>query len=176
VRALPFDTHICVSYKFYQTNLALRSAPTLMPATILIADDYEDNLELMRLLLAAGDYQVREARNGTECVTMAREQRPDLIMIDLSMPLLDGWAVFKELQDDERTAAIPCVAVTASGEEDRERALKNGFSEYISKPFRGAHLLETVASLLAVRKTNPPPGDVVELAVVAQDKQALRLE
>ncbi len=122
-----------------------------MSATILIADDYEDNLELLRLLLAAGDYQVREARNGTECVTMAREQRPDLIMIDLSMPLLDGWAVFKELQDDERTAAIPCVAVTASGEEDRERALKTGFSEYISKPFRGVHLLETVASLLAVQ-------------------------
>lgn len=138
-----------------------------MSATILIADDYEDNLELMRLLLAAGDYQVREARNGTECLTMAREQRPDLIMIDLSMPLIDGWAVFRELQVDERTAAIPCVAVTAYGEEDRERALKTGFSEYISKPFRGAHLLETVASLLANNKANPPPRDVVD---VVQDK------
>ncbi|MEP6919562.1 MAG: response regulator [bacterium] len=119
-----------------------------MPQTILIADDYEDNLELLRLVLAARDYIVREARNGKECVAMAREQPPDLIMVDLSMPLLDGWAVFAELQADERTAAIPCVAVTAYGESDRERALAVGFTEYISKPFRSVELLETVARLL----------------------------
>lgn len=131
-----------------------------MPATILIADDYEDNLELLRLLLAAGDYLVREARNGKECVVMARQEPPDLIMVDLSMPLLDGWAVFQELQKDERTAAIPCVAVTAYGEVDRTRALDAGFAAYISKPFRGLELLETVKSLLAKRHANAKPAEV----------------
>lgn len=120
-----------------------------MAATILIADDYEDNLELLRLLLRAADYQVSEARNGRECLTLARAQRPDLIMIDLSMPVLDGWAVFQELKADESTAAIPCVAVTAYGDSDRERALQIGFNDYLSKPFRGAELLETVGRLLA---------------------------
>lgn len=121
-----------------------------MATTILIADDYEDNLELLRLLLAAADYQVWEARDGRECLTMAREQRPDLIMLDLSMPILDGWAVFRELRADQRTAAIPCVAVTASGDSDKDRALQAGFDGYVAKPFRGTDLLETVARLLSL--------------------------
>ena len=121
-----------------------------MTATILIADDYEDNLELLRLMLAAGDYHVREARDGLECVKIAREAMPDLIMVDLSMPLLDGWGVCQELKSDKRTVAIPCVAVTAYGDSNRARALQAGFDAYISKPFRGAELLEAVAKLLAV--------------------------
>jgi CheY-like chemotaxis protein len=122
-----------------------------MSATILIADDYEDNLELLRLMLQSGGYRVREARDGRECVTMACEQPPDLIMVDLSMPLLDGWGVFEELHNDQRTAGIPCVAVTAYGESDRKRALQAGFDAYISKPFSSADLLGVVAKLL-----NPP--------------------
>ena len=128
-----------------------------MTATILIADDYEDNLELLRLMLAAGDYQVREARDGMECMKVAREAMPDLIMVDLSMPLLDGWGVCQELKSDERTAAIPCVAVTAYGDSDRERALQAGFDAYISKPFRGVELLETVAKLLANSSVKAKP-------------------
>ena len=126
-----------------------------MTATILIADDYEDNLELLRLLLAAADYQVSEARNGEECLTMAREQRPDLIMIDLSMPVLDGWALFQELRADERTAAIPCIAVTAYGDSDKDRALLAGFDAYLSKPFRGTEMLDTVSRLLTLQQAIP---------------------
>lgn len=124
-----------------------------MAATILIADDYEDNLELLRLMLVAGSYRVREARDGRQCVTMALAEPPDLVMIDLSMPLLDGWGVFEELQNDERTSGIPCVAVTAYGDSDRERALQKGFDAYIAKPFRSAELLQVVASLLGTTKT-----------------------
>ncbi|MGH9958500.1 MAG: response regulator [Pyrinomonadaceae bacterium] len=120
-----------------------------MAATILIADDYEDNLEVLRIMLAAADYQIREARDGQECVQMAKDQPPDLVMIDLSMPVLDGWAVFAELKADPKTAAVPCVAVTAYGEADRERAMHAGFNGYLSKPFRGAELLEIVALLLS---------------------------
>jgi two-component system cell cycle response regulator DivK len=119
-----------------------------MPNTILIADDYEDNRELLRLLLSSAHYKVLEAANGRDCLELAREQRPDLIMMDLSMPLLDGWSVFSELKSDDRTSHIPCVAVTAHADSAREKAIRSGFSGYLTKPFRTRELLETVRRLL----------------------------
>jgi two-component system cell cycle response regulator DivK len=142
-----------------------------MAAKILIADDYEDNLELLRLMLQAGNYQVREARDGRQCVTMALEEPPDLIMIDLSMPALDGWGVFEVLQNDDRTAAIPCVAVTAYGDTDRERALQVGFDDYIAKPFIGAELLKVVGSLLDTSKAKSKPRPAL-----IQDRQPIGLD
>ena len=120
-----------------------------MPATILIADDYDDNRELLRLMLEAEGYPVREARNGREALEAAREEAPALALIDLSMPSLDGWALLKELRSDERTRAIPCVAVTAfAADQDRRRALDAGFDAYISKPFRSKELIEMVNSFV----------------------------
>jgi len=92
---------------------------------------------------------VHEARNGSECLALAREHLPDLILMDLSMPGLDGWGVFRELKADQRTLGIPCMAVTAHADLDRGEALKTGFNAYVSKPFKSEDLLETVASLLA---------------------------
>jgi CheY-like chemotaxis protein len=123
-----------------------------MPATILIADDHDDNRELLVLLLSGAGYNVREARDGSECLALAKEQAPDLIVVDLSMPVLDGWAVFRELKADERTRTIPCMAVTAHADLDRSQALETGFSAYVSKPFSSDVLLKTVARLLANRK------------------------
>lgn len=120
-----------------------------MPASILIADDYEDTRELLRLILSVGDYRIREARNGRECVSMAQEEPPDLLMVDLSMPVLDGWGVLKEMRADNRTRRVPCVAVTAFGDLNYQRALAEGFDAYISKPFQSRELLDTVERLLA---------------------------
>lgn len=120
-----------------------------MPARILIADDYEDNRELLRLMLRGANYEVLEARDGQECVELAREHLPDLIMVDLSMPRLDGWEAFKALREDPRTSAIPCVVATASADIDRMRALQSGFDAYVTKPFRTAQLLEVVTRLLS---------------------------
>jgi CheY-like chemotaxis protein len=120
-----------------------------MPPTILIAEDYDDNRELLRLLLAGANYDVREARNGHECLKLARENPPDLIMVDLSMPGLDGWEVFRELKANSATAHIPCVAVTAHTDRDRVRALQSGFSDFVGKPFRTEELLLTVARLVS---------------------------
>lgn len=119
-----------------------------MAATILIAEDYDDNRELLRIVLSGAKYEVREARNGHECLELARESRPDLIMIDLSMPQLDGWEVFHALKADIETANIPCVAVTAHADLHRDRALRLGFSAFVSKPFRTDELLRTVAGIL----------------------------
>ena len=119
-----------------------------MPSRILIADDYEDNRELLRLILVTAQYQVFEAGDGQECLRLAQDHLPDLIMIDLSMPKLDGWEVFQALKANQRTSKIPCVAVTAYAEIDRKRALQVGFNAYLSKPFRTAELLEVVNALL----------------------------
>jgi two-component system cell cycle response regulator DivK len=121
----------------------------LMPARIIIADDYADNRELLRLLLSVAGYEILEARDGLECLRMVMAEMPDLVLIDISMPLLDGWGVLRELRADERTRAIPCVAFTALAELNHERARERGFDAYIAKPFNGKDLLETVARLLA---------------------------
>ena len=118
-------------------------------ATILIAEDYDDNRELLRLLLCGANHQVREAKNGWECLDLARQNPPDLIMVDLSMPGLDGWEVFRELKADKLTANIPCVAVTAHTDRDRARALQSGFSDFVGKPFRTEELLRTVKRLVS---------------------------
>lgn len=125
-----------------------------MAPTILIADDHEDNRELMQVLLLGAGYSVREAKDGSECLAIARDERPDLIVMDLSMPVLDGWALFEELKTDHRTRTIPCMAVTAHAELDRSRALETGFSAYVSKPFRSEALLKAVATLLSDKQAD----------------------
>src|SRR5262245_61547650 len=122
-----------------------------MPITILIADDYDDNRELLKLLLQSASYDVREARDGFECVECAREILPDLIMVDLSMPELDGWEVFRTLKADPRTAQIPFVAVTAHTQRDCQRALREGFNAFVPKPFKTEEMLETVARVVKKR-------------------------
>ncbi len=123
-----------------------------MPATILIADDHDDNRELLQLLLVGAGYDVREAKDGSECVAIARDEHPDLIVIDLSMPVLDGWGVFRELRADQSTRTIPCMAVTAHADSTRNQAIEAGFSAYVSKPFSIDALLKTVAEVLAAAK------------------------
>jgi two-component system, cell cycle response regulator DivK len=120
-----------------------------MSARILIADDYDDNRELLRLMLETEGYRIREARNGREALDAAREESPAVALIDLSMPSLDGWGLLRELRADERTRSIACVAVTAfAGNHDRQRALEAGFDAYISKPFRAKELIELVGSFV----------------------------
>lgn len=123
-----------------------------MSPNILIADDHDDNRELLQILLLGAGYEVREARNGQECLNLARDKAPDLIIMDLSMPILDGWGVFEELKADDQTRGIPCMAVTAHAELDRNEALDIGFIAYVSKPFSADNLLQTVASALARRE------------------------
>lgn len=123
---------------------------TTMNTNILIADDYDDNRELLRLILETEGFRIREARDGLEALDAARAEAPSVALIDLSMPTLDGFALLRELRADERTRAVPCVAVTAfAATQDRQRALDAGFDAYISKPFRHKDLVELVRALLA---------------------------
>ncbi|MGH9945453.1 MAG: response regulator [Pyrinomonadaceae bacterium] len=125
-------------------------------AHILIADDYDDNRELLRLMLEAAGYVVGETRDGRECLDAAFAAPPDLALIDLSMPGLDGWGVLRALRADERTRRTPCIAVTAfAAEPDRQRALAAGFDAYLAKPYRSKDLLELVQRLIADRAEQP---------------------
>ena len=131
----------------------MNEAAHLKQPTILIADDYEDNRELLRLLLVGANYEVREASNGKDCLAMALERPPDLILMDLAMPGMDGWGVLRELKRNPMTARIPCMAVTAR-ETDRERALETGFNAYLSKPFRSNELFDIVSRMLSSSESN----------------------
>ena len=123
-----------------------------MATTILIADDHDDNRELLQLLLTGAGYEVSAAKDGKQCLEMAREHQPHMIIIDLSMPVLDGWGVVRALRADNRTKTIPCMAVTAHAELSRTEALETGFNAYVSKPFRADELLKTIENVLSNRK------------------------
>lgn len=116
---------------------------------VLIADDKETSRELIRMVLESLGHEVREANDGLEAVRCARELSPDLIILDLQMPVLDGFGALAELRGDGSLAATPIMALTASAMEgDRERALAAGFDSYVSKPIPLAKLREEVRRLL----------------------------
>jgi two-component system cell cycle response regulator DivK len=116
---------------------------------ILIAEDRPSSRELIRTVLEGCGYIVAEASDGREAVDVAKRERPDLLIVDLQMPSLDGLGVLAELRSDPRFADVPIVALTASAMQgDRERALEAGFTEYITKPVNLRFLREEITRLL----------------------------
>lgn len=119
---------------------------------ILIADDDRDvRLVLVAILEAAG-YETSEAANGIEALRVARADRPDLILLDLSMPKMDGMEAIRRLKSDPATAGIPVVMVTASGDEEMARAaVAAGAFAYVVKPWDNNQIERTVESALRDR-------------------------
>ena len=116
---------------------------------ILIADDTANGRELVKAVLENSGYEVYEARDGLEALASARELHPDLIILDLHMPGLDGFGVIETLRKDSAFEKTPVMALTASAMMgDRERALELGFTGYVTKPIRLAALRNEVARLL----------------------------
>jgi CheY-like chemotaxis protein len=106
-----------------------------MTHMILVVEDNERNLKLLRDVLEYAGYDVRTARTGEDGVTLAVEEPPDLVLMDLQLPGIDGMEVLRRLRESPRTAGIPVVAVTAQAmKQDRERALEAGFDGYVEKP------------------------------------------
>ncbi|HUA86612.1 MAG TPA: response regulator [Bryobacteraceae bacterium] len=117
--------------------------------TVLIADDKATGRELVRTVLEKDGFIVIEASDGVEAVRTAKENSPDLIILDLHMPGLDGFAVIQELRRDQRFVSTPIMALTASAMQgDRERALAVGFTGYVTKPIRLGALRGEVERLL----------------------------
>ena len=112
---------------------------------ILVVEDNEKNMKLFRDVLGATGYRTLEATTGGEAVELATEQAPDLVLMDIQMPGIDGVEALRRLRADERTAAIPVLAVTAQAMQgDRERFLAEGFDGYLSKPVNVRELIGTV--------------------------------
>jgi two-component system cell cycle response regulator DivK len=106
-----------------------------MTYAILVVEDNERNLKLLRDVLEYAGYDVRVARTAEDGITLAVSEPPDLVLMDLQLPGIDGMEALRRLRESPRTADIPVVAVTAQAmKQDRERALAAGFNGYIEKP------------------------------------------
>jgi two-component system, OmpR family, phosphate regulon response regulator PhoB len=117
--------------------------------TVLVVDDETDILELVSLNLQRQRFKVLTAENGLAAVQAARDNLPDVIVLDLMLPGLDGFSVFKELRADPRTAGIPVIMLTAKGEvNDRIAGLELGADDYVTKPFSPKELVLRVEALL----------------------------
>jgi two-component system, cell cycle response regulator DivK len=120
---------------------------------ILVVEDNMDNYELVRFVLERAGYDVFLAMNGRDGVAAARLQKPDLILMDLTMPEMDGWAAAEKLKADEITKLIPLYALSAHTlPSDRKRALEAGCDGYISKPIHMAGFLDVVERAFGRKK------------------------
>jgi two-component system cell cycle response regulator DivK len=120
-----------------------------MAKKVLIVEDNELNMKLFHDLLDAQGYETLQTREGLEALSIAREQRPDLILMDIQLPEISGLEVTKWLKEDDELAGIPVVAVTAfamKGDEERNR--QGGCEAYISKPISVTGFLDTIRRLL----------------------------
>jgi DNA-binding response OmpR family regulator len=116
---------------------------------VLVIDDEAPIRLLCRVNLEAEGMDVIEARDGPSGVEKARDERPDVILLDVMMPGLDGWRVAEQLFEDDRTIAIPIIFLTARAEfRDRARGLDIGGVDYVTKPFNPIELAPLVQSLL----------------------------
>jgi DNA-binding response OmpR family regulator len=119
---------------------------------VLVADDDHDVRTLVRRLLERAGYEVVEAADGRECLRALYERRPELVVLDVAMPGLDGWQVLERIRE---IATVPVLMLTARAEElDRVRGLRAGADDYMSKPFGRHELLARVEALL--RRTASP--------------------
>jgi two-component system sensor histidine kinase/response regulator len=122
--------------------------------TILIVDDNIDIVELLKKRLLAEGYHTAEAYDGEECLARVDSCSPDLIVLDLMMPKLDGLEVCRRLKTDENTRYIPIIMLTAKGEvEDKVKGLETGADDYLAKPFDYKELSARVRSLLAMKES-----------------------
>ena len=120
---------------------------------ILIIEDNEKNLKLVRDVLQVKGYATIEAGNAEDGIALARERKPDLILMDIQLPGMSGIEALKVLRADTTTAAIPAIAVTASVmQQDRRLITEAGFDGYVGKPINLKEFLEAVRSTLEDRR------------------------
>lgn len=121
--------------------------------TVLLVEDNEDNLVVYRTILEHVGYRVVEARDGEEGVERAKRELPDLILMDISIPKMDGWEATQRLKADPETRDIPIVALTAHAlEEDRQKAVQAGCDGYLAKPVEPRRVVQEVERFLGPPK------------------------
>ncbi|HEY3040074.1 MAG TPA: response regulator [Pyrinomonadaceae bacterium] len=123
--------------------------PNENPRTILVVDDFDDTRLLLRTWLQKKGFRVVEAEDGNRAITAAERNHPDLIIMDVEMPELDGLAATRKIRKLEDFAAVPIVAVSAYGADQyRDHALAAGCNEYVSTPFEPDELERLIRALI----------------------------
>jgi two-component system cell cycle response regulator DivK len=137
---------------------------------VLIAEDNPVNRELLRELLETRGYTIEEACNGQEALDIIERTSPDILLLDLDMPVLDGFATVRRIRDNPRYASLPVLAVTAFAMQgDREKVLAADFDGYLSKPIHAGKLLQEIERFLRGRG-NQPSRDTKARAAAANGK------
>jgi CheY-like chemotaxis protein len=120
-----------------------------MKKKVLLVDDSNTVILMERMILAKGHYDIVVARDGIEGVAKAKSEKPDVILLDVMMPNLDGLSACAAIRADASTAHIPIVMVTTRGEEQNiETAFRNGCTDYVTKPINGLELLTKLHNIL----------------------------
>jgi adenylate cyclase len=122
------------------------------PVTILAVDDQPQNLRLLDAVLSPRGYQVLTATSGEEALAMLGRTIPDVVLLDVVMPGMDGREVCRRIRDDPATAFLPIIMITASGDQEKVTSLRAGADDFVSKPFDQGELLARVASLARVKR------------------------
>ena len=120
-----------------------------MSKRILVVEDQEDNRQIVRDLLTAKDYEMTEAENGEEALAAVAKDRPDLILMDIQLPIMDGYEATRRIKADPSLSSIPIIAVTSyalSGDEEKAHAA--GCNDYVPKPYSPRQLLAKIREFL----------------------------
>ena len=120
-----------------------------MSKHILLVEDQEDNMQILRDVLVNANYQISEAQNGEEALAAVAKQRPDLILMDIQLPIMDGYEATRRIKADPALRSIPIIAVTShalSGGEEKARAA--GCDDFVPKPYSPRQLLAKIRQYL----------------------------
>ena len=119
---------------------------------ILVVDDLAQNVRLLEAVLSPKGFRVTTASSGQEALDVLSTEHPDLVLLDILMPGMDGYEVCRRVRQDPGTAFLPVIMITASGEEEKIRSLEAGADDFVNKPFDQAELLARVRSLVRVKR------------------------
>ena len=121
-----------------------------MSKRIVVVEDQPDSRQIIRDMLAPTDYEITEAENGEEALAAITKQRPDLILMDVQMPIMDGYTATRRIKGDATLRSIPIIAVTSYALTDEEKkARAAGCDDYVSKPFSPRQLLAKIRQYLS---------------------------
>lgn len=136
-----------------------------MSSTILVADDEDSIVQLIRLYLGKEGYRIFTARDGQDALDLARREKPDLIVLDLMMPRLDGWEVCRRLRKDSTGSAVPIIMLTARDDDvDKIVGLELGADDYLTKPFNPRELVARVKAILRRAQAVSDPDAPIDIA------------
>ncbi len=119
---------------------------------VLVVDDLPQNLRLLEAVLSPKGFRVATASSGAEALDVLSKEHPDLVLLDILMPGMDGYEVCRRIREDPETAFLPVIMITASGGQEKIRAIESGADDFVNKPFDQAELLARVRSLVRVKR------------------------